>query len=85
MNTAQYQQIYRLWLEQADALLQAELNAMAGHPEQIEDAFYRDLAFGTGGLRGVLGAGTNRMNVHVVGKGLSQNRGSLIAKGKQKK
>ena len=35
---------------------------------QIEDAFYRDLAFGTGGLRGVIGAGTNRMNVYVVAK-----------------
>lgn len=34
----------------------------------IEDAFYRDLAFGTGGLRGTIGAGTNRMNIHVVGK-----------------
>ena len=36
--------------------------------EQIEDAFYRDLAFGTGGLRGTIGAGTNRMNVYVVAK-----------------
>ena len=63
-----YEQTYRLWLERADASLQGELKGMEGHPEQIEDAFYRDLAFGTGGLRGVLGAGTNRMNVHVVGK-----------------
>ena len=63
-----YEQIYRLWLEWADASLQGQLEAMDGHPNLIEDAFYRDLAFGTGGLRGVLGAGTNRMNVHVVGK-----------------
>lgn len=35
---------------------------------QIEDAFYRDLEFGTGGLRGVIGAGTNRMNVYTVAK-----------------
>ena len=45
-----------------------ELNAMRGDEAKIEDAFYRDLAFGTGGLRGVLGAGTNRMNVHTVAK-----------------
>ena len=35
---------------------------------KIEDAFYRDLAFGTGGLRGVIGAGTNRMNIYTVAK-----------------
>ncbi len=54
------------WLEKADGSLQGELRGM--DEAAIEDAFYRDLAFGTGGLRGVLGAGTNRMNVHVVGK-----------------
>ena len=59
---------YRRWLERADASLQPELRAMAGDPAAIEDAFYRDLAFGTGGLRGVLGAGTNRMNLHTVAK-----------------
>ena len=63
-----YERIYRRWLERADVSLQAELKAMEGYPDKIEDAFYRDLAFGTGGLRGVIGAGTNRMNVHVVGK-----------------
>lgn len=50
---------------------------MAEHPEKIEDAFYRDLAFGTGELRGVIGAGTNRVNVRVVGKasqGLAEYR-----------
>ena len=35
---------------------------------EVEDAFYRDLAFGTGGLRGVIGAGTNRMNIYTVAK-----------------
>ena len=63
-----YEQTYRLWLDRADVSLQAELKTMEGYPDKIEDAFYRDLAFGTGGLRGVIGAGTNRMNVHVVGK-----------------
>ena len=36
--------------------------------EQVEDAFYRNLTFGTGGLRGTIGAGTNRMNIYTVGK-----------------
>ena len=56
--------LYRRWLERADAPLREELSRMdaAGR----EDAFCRDLAFGTGGLRGRLGAGTNRMNLHTV-------------------
>ncbi|MCD7845634.1 MAG: phospho-sugar mutase [Oscillospiraceae bacterium] len=45
-----------------------ELEAMADDQARIEDAFYRDLTFGTGGLRGVIGAGTNRMNVYTVAK-----------------
>ncbi|MBO4925907.1 MAG: phospho-sugar mutase [Clostridia bacterium] len=55
---------YERWLRLADPTLQEELRGMdeAGK----EDAFYRELAFGTGGLRGVIGAGTNRMNVHTV-------------------
>ena len=62
----QIEQEYLRWLERADASLQAELKAM--DESQKEDAFYRDLAFGTGGLRGVIGAGTNRMNLHTVQK-----------------
>lgn len=50
----------------ADKDLIPELNAMSD--EQKEDAFYRDLAFGTGGLRGTIGAGTNRMNIYTVAK-----------------
>ena len=57
---------YQRWLSAADGDLAEQLVKMdAG---QIEDAFYRDLAFGTGGLRGVIGPGTNRMNVHTVAK-----------------
>lgn len=58
-----------------DKDLTEELQAMEGDRERITDAFYRELAFGTGGLRGVIGAGTNRMNVYTVGKatqGLAQ-------------
>ena len=61
-----YKAEYDRWLEKADDELRIELNTM--DDAAIEDAFYRDLAFGTGGLRGTIGAGTNRMNVHVVGK-----------------
>lgn len=70
MINQKIQQKYELWLEKAvaDGELISELQAMAGNEEQIEDAFYRDLAFGTGGLRGVIGAGSNRMNVYTVAK-----------------
>lgn len=61
-----YKAEYNRWLEKADDELQKELNFM--DEAAIEDAFYRNLAFGTGGLRGTIGAGTNRMNVHVVAK-----------------
>ena len=57
---------YQRWLSAANGDLAEQLVRMdAG---QIEDAFYRDLAFGTGGLRGVIGPGTNRMNVYTVAK-----------------
>lgn len=61
---------YQLWrkLANKDADLIQELEEMEGADAKIEDAFYRDLTFGTGGLRGVIGAGTNRMNVYTVGK-----------------
>lgn len=62
-----YRTEYKRWLENVkEDDLCAELKAM--DEAQIEDAFYRDLEFGTGGLRGTIGAGTNRMNVHVAGK-----------------
>lgn len=59
---------YKRWLENAtaDADVAAELTSM--DEAKMEDAFYRDLAFGTGGLRGVIGAGTNRMNIYTVAK-----------------
>ena len=59
---------YERWLANAtaDADVAAELKMM--DDAKIEDAFYRDLAFGTGGLRGVIGAGTNRMNIYTVAK-----------------
>lgn len=62
-----YMDKYKSWLEFADEDTKAELKAVTDEKE-IEDRFYKDLAFGTGGLRGVMGAGSNRMNKYTVGK-----------------
>ena len=71
-------QEYQRWLERVtDAELLEELKRM--EEAAIEDAFYRDLAFGTGGLRGVIGAGSNRMNVYTVAKA-SQGLADYLAK-----
>ena len=51
-----------------DPDLTAELESVKGQEDEINDRFYRDLEFGTGGLRGVIGAGTNRMNIYTVRK-----------------
>ncbi|MBP3240135.1 MAG: phospho-sugar mutase, partial [Oribacterium sp.] len=66
-----YFEEYKRWTELAkgaDEDIEKELLDMDGDEGKIEDAFYRDLEFGTGGLRGVIGAGTNRMNVYTVRK-----------------
>jgi len=61
--------IYERWLSRVtDMSLMLELLDIAHDDAAIEDRFYRELEFGTGGLRGVLGAGSNRMNIHTVGK-----------------
>lgn len=62
-----YKDKYKQWLAFADEATKAELEALTDEKE-IEDRFYKDLAFGTGGLRGVMGAGSNRMNKYTVGK-----------------
>ena len=46
----------------------AQLKALEQNPEQLEDAFYKDLEFGTGGMRGIMGIGTNRINAYTLGK-----------------
>ena len=65
-----YQSKYEQWCTDPifDKETKAELQAIAGDEKEIEDRFYKDLSFGTGGLRGVIGAGTNRMNVYTVTK-----------------
>ncbi len=62
-----YREVYRQWCEDPyfDAETRAELSALTDEKE-IEDRFYRQLEFGTGGLRGVIGAGANRMNIYTV-------------------
>lgn len=74
-----YKKEYERWLQYAtDEDIKQELKGMS--EEAIEDAFYRDLAFGTGGLRGTIGAGTNRMNIYVVAKA-SQGLANYLLKG----
>ncbi|MDO4262266.1 MAG: phospho-sugar mutase [Eubacteriales bacterium] len=65
-----YREKYEQWCSDPifDEQTRAELAAIAGDEKEIEDRFYKDLSFGTGGLRGVIGAGTNRMNVYTVTK-----------------
>ena len=61
---------YELWLRKAlrDRDLTSELESVAGDEAAVTECFYRQLEFGTGGLRGIIGAGTNRMNVYTVGR-----------------
>lgn len=77
---------YTLWCKKAvnDPDLVRELKEMENNDGAISDAFYKDLEFGTGGLRGVIGAGTNRMNIYTVGKasqGLAAYVNSVNGKG----
>ena len=64
-----YKEKYNSWISSTfiDSELKKELVQLVDEKE-IEDRFYKDLEFGTGGLRGVIGAGTNRMNIHTIGK-----------------
>lgn len=63
-----YQETYKKWCTDPyfDAQTQEELKNLEGNEKEIEDRFYRQLEFGTGGLRGMIGAGTNRMNIYTV-------------------
>ncbi|MBQ6752986.1 MAG: phospho-sugar mutase [Clostridia bacterium] len=64
-----YKELYELWTAECkDPALKAELDSIAGKDDEILDRFYKKLEFGTAGLRGVLGAGTNRMNIYTVGQ-----------------
>ncbi len=66
----QYREKYESWLNGScfDEQTKAELKAIENDESEIKERFYKDLEFGTGGLRGIIGAGTNRMNIYTVGK-----------------
>ncbi len=78
---------YEYWCNNPyfDEATQNELKALAGDTKEIEDRFYRDLAFGTGGLRGILGAGCNRMNIYTVRKATQGLANFILKKGTQAK
>ena len=63
-----YMKIYEEWLSNPyfDEATKEELRAIAGDENEIKERFYMDLEFGTAGLRGIIGAGINRMNIYVV-------------------
>ncbi len=67
-----------------DEALASELKQISGNDDAINDRFYRELEFGTGGLRGVLGAGTNRMNIYTVRRA-TQGLANYLKKSKQEK
>ena len=81
MNQEKIMQEYDRWKKLAaeDKDIVAELKAVSSDEEKIADAFYRELEFGTGGLRGVIGAGTNRMNIYTVAKA-SQGLANYVKK-----
>ena len=65
-----YMEVYKSWCDNMyfDEATRDELKSIANDEKEIEDRFYKDLEFGTGGLRGVIGNGTNRMNIYTVSK-----------------
>lgn len=65
-----YMESYKSWLEAdyIDSETKSELMDINGNDSEIKERFYKELEFGTGGLRGIMGAGTNRMNIYTVGK-----------------
>ncbi|OBR63578.1 phosphoglucomutase [Paenibacillus oryzae] len=75
---------YEAWLNDnlIDDATKEELRGIAGQEKEIADRFYRDLEFGTGGLRGVMGAGTNRLNAYTVGKATQGLANWLLSQGK---
>ena len=82
-----YRQEYEKWCNDPyfDEQTKAELKAIAGDDKEIEDRFYRTLEFGTAGLRGVIGAGTNRMNIYTVRQATQGLANYILAQGGQEK
>ena len=82
-----YRDEYEFWLndDYFDAATKEELKAISDNDKEIEDRFYKELEFGTGGLRGVIGAGTNRMNIYTVRKATQGLANYIVSKGGQDK
>jgi len=82
-----YKEQFEFWLEDSyfDDGTKQELLAIRNDEKEIEDRFYKDLAFGTGGLRGVIGAGTNRMNIYTVRKATQGLANYIKKQGGEKK
>lgn len=82
-----YQERYREWLENSyfDENTKEELRGIEQDEKEIEERFYRDLEFGTAGLRGIIGAGTNRMNIYTVRKATQGLANYIMKKGMQGK
>ena len=80
-----YKEKYAYWLssDAVDAETKAELKALEGNEKEIKERFYHDLEFGTAGLRGVLGAGTSRMNIYMVRKASQGLANYIVASGKE--
>lgn len=83
----EYLEKYQSWLsdEYFDDATKEELIKLDGNNSEIEDRFFKDLEFGTGGLRGVIGAGTNRMNIYTVRKATQGLANFIIKQGGQQK
>ena len=77
-----YKEEYKKWLSAVNPEEKAELEAL--EESEIEDSFYRDLEFGTGGLRGVMGPGTNRMNVYIVRRATQGLANEILSAGDDK-
>lgn len=82
-----YKDTYNDWLQNPyfDETTKEELHAIADDEKEIEDRFYRQLEFGTGGLRGVIGAGTNRMNIYTVRQATQGLANYIISQNGQEK
>lgn len=79
--------IYKIWSTDPffDETTKAELKAIENDATEIEDRFYKDLEFGTGGLRGIIGAGTNRINAYTVAKASAGLADYIVASGEEAK
>ena len=82
-----YKELYNQWLENPyfDEATKAELMSIKDNEKEIEDRFYTELEFGTAGLRGVIGAGVNRMNIYTVRKATQGLSNYIIKVDGQKK